>query len=170
MQPHFTTSRLCLYELDFSETDFILELVNSPHWIKYIGNRNVNTKEEAAAFIQRIMHNPKIKYWVVKLRNQQTSMGIVTFIKRDYLDHSDIGFAFLDRFTKKGYAYEATVAVLHEVIKSPEHTHILATTIKENKNSIKLLEKLGFQFYREIKNENDLLLVYGAPIEKIQTH
>lgn len=94
-------------------------------------------------------------------------MGIITFIKRDYLDHYDIGFAFLSKYTGKGYAYEATIAILKDVVKSPTHTHILATTVKGNVSSIKLLEKLGLRFDREITREGDLLAVYSVVVDKL---
>ncbi|MGE5108317.1 MAG: GNAT family N-acetyltransferase [Sphingobacteriales bacterium] len=167
MKDNYSTPRLLLNKLTVSDTELILELVNSPEWIKFIGNRNIKTTEEAIPYIQKIIDNPAINYWVVKIQDQQIPIGIVTFIKRDYLDHHDIGFAFLAKYTKQGYAYEATAAVLNDVIKDAAHTHILATTVKENTNSIQLLEKLGFQFNNEINHEDEMLLVYSVTTDKL---
>ncbi|HVG42438.1 MAG TPA: GNAT family N-acetyltransferase, partial [Chitinophagaceae bacterium] len=167
MQNNYQTKRLILNELSLNDEAFITELLNTPEWIKFIGDRNIRTQEDAREYIQKIMYNSNITYWVVKLQDKKTSIGIITFIKRDYLEHYDIGFAFLSKFANKGYAHEATMAVLNDVITNPSHTHILATTVKENTNSIKLLEKLGLRFEKEIKQGNDLLLIYSVTVDKL---
>lgn len=168
MQSNYQTSRLILNELNLNDNVFIKELVNSPEWIKFIGNRNINTEEEANAYIQKIIDDQNVNYWVVRLKGNSIAIGIITFIKRDYLDHHDIGFAFLPEYSKNGYALEASKAVLNDVAKDSFHTHILATTVKENVNSIRLLEKHGFRFDTEIQQKNDSLLLYSASTDKLQ--
>ena len=162
MQADYKTIRLILNKLTVQDAAFIFELVNTPGWIKFIGDRNVKTTEDAVNFIQKIISNADINYWVVKLEDKQIAVGIITFIKRDYLEHHDIGFAFLPTYAKQGYAFEATLAVLTNLVKDKEYSTILATTIKENEASIQLLKKLGFTYRNEIKNGNDLLHVYAV--------
>ena len=162
MNDNYTTERLSISPLTQNDAAFIMELVNTPGWLQFIGERNVGSLEESNQYIQKILTNPDVNYWVVKISANQTSIGVVTLIKRDYLAHHDIGFAFLPNYAKNGYAYEAALAILNEVIKDPLHTHILATTLKDNINSIQLLKKLGLQFVEQIENENALLLVYGV--------
>jgi ribosomal-protein-alanine N-acetyltransferase len=154
------TSRLLLSGLSPADAAFMFELLNTPLWIKFIGDRNIKTITDAQAYIQKISDNPKADYWVVKLKDQQTRVGVVTFMKRDYLDHYDIGFAFLPSYAKHGYAYEATKKLLEEV--NPHHQQILATVLKENNNSIRLLEKLGLHFDKEIMVNNEPLLLYST--------
>jgi [ribosomal protein S5]-alanine N-acetyltransferase len=162
------TERLIIKPLTLTDHSFILELLNSEGWIKFIGNRNVTSRVEARAYIERILENKNIVYWVVKLRDSQASIGIVTFIKRDYLKHHDIGFAFLPNFAKKGYAYEATNAVFQQLIRERNITHILAITVPENMKSIKLLKKIGLAFEKEIELANGKVHVYGASIDKVK--
>lgn len=168
MQNSYTTVRLLLNKLTVDDHEFILELVNTPEWIKYIGNRKIKSNKEAIVYVQKMIDSPHINYWVVKSIERQIPMGIVTFIKRDYLEHYDIGFAFLAKYTGKGYAHEAATAILHDVKEDPSHTQILATTLKENANSIRLLEKLGFRYMNEIEVENENLLVYGITTDELQ--
>jgi [ribosomal protein S5]-alanine N-acetyltransferase len=168
-EPFLITERLIIKPLTLTDHDFILELLNTEGWIKFIGNRNVTSKDEASAYIERILENKDIVYWVVKLRDNQVSIGIVTFIKRDYLEHHDIGFAFLPNFAKNGYAYEATNAVLHQLIRKHDLTHILATTVPENINSIKLLKKIGLVFEKEIELASGKVHVYGTSTDKLKT-
>lgn len=135
------TERLLLKALAINDDEFIFELVNTEGWIKFIGNRNITSSNDAKTYIQKILHNENIFYWVVQLKEQDENIGLITFIKRDYLDHHDIGFAFLPRFFNKGYAYEASLALLKTLIDEVNPPHILATTIPENESSIKLLKK-----------------------------
>jgi len=141
IQTLLTTDRLLIEPLTVNDNNFILELVNTDGWIEFIGNRNVTSQVEATAYIQKIIDNPNTTYWVVKIKNNQTKIGIITFIKRDYLEHHDIGFAFLPNFANNGYAYESANTVLKNVIHQNNLSHIFATTVPENIISIKLLKK-----------------------------
>ncbi len=160
MNTNYKTERLVLRELTAADNQFIFELLNTAGWIKFIGDRNVRTSEDADNYIQKILANPAISYRVVTLQEDETAIGVVTFIKRDYLDHHDIGFAFLPAYNKQGYAFEATKEVLNQVLNQPEHSTIVATTIPENSSSIQLLKKLGFSFSKEITHGGELLHVY----------
>jgi len=160
MQNKYSTARLSLEELTLHDAEFLMELVNTIEWIKYIGNRNINTPEEARAYIQKIIDNPAINYWIVKIRDQKIPVGIISFIKRDYLPHHDIGFAFLNEHKKRGYAFEAASAVIDDALQNFGHTQILATTIISNSKSIQLLQKLGFSFYKEIVHEQEPLFIF----------
>jgi len=168
VQPFVITERLIIQQLTIADDNFILELVNTEGWIKFIGNRNITSKTDAGDYIQKILENKDIFYWVVKLKARQESIGIITYIKRDYLPHHDIGFAFLPGFSKKGYAYEATTAVLQKLINQPNRSYILATTVPGNINSIKLLKRIGLVFEKEIEVENETLHVYGASTGKLK--
>jgi RimJ/RimL family protein N-acetyltransferase len=166
MQNNYETQRLVLSEIKPSDAEFILELVNTPEWIEFIGTRNVRNIADSNEYIDQIISNPKSNFWVVRTKNHQFAIGIITFIKKDYLDYYDIGFAFLSEHTNKGYAYEASYAVLHDAIKHFNYTNILATTVATNNRSIKLLKKLGLQFYKQIENEKEQLMVYSITADK----
>lgn len=168
MQQYYTTERLRLSWLDVADTDFIKKLVNTPGWLQFIGDRNIYTYEDALAYVHRIINAPTVTYWVVRLRQDGTPAGIITFIKREYLQHSDIGFAFLPEYEGKGYAYEAVCTVLKDLAAKPQHDHILATTLKENTKSVKLLEKLGLKFDRVIEDGHESLMLYGAPSSELK--
>ncbi|MGI8951357.1 MAG: GNAT family N-acetyltransferase [Chitinophagaceae bacterium] len=168
-QSYLTTARLWIKPLTITDDNFILELVNTEGWVKFIGNRNITSKVEAIAYIQKILEDKNIFYWVVKLKENQDKIGIVTYIKRDYLEHHDIGFAFLPNFCKKGYAYEATKVVLNQLIREHNFAHIFATTVPENISSIKLLKRIGLIFEKEIEVDKEKLHVYGASTDNLIT-
>jgi RimJ/RimL family protein N-acetyltransferase len=167
MQSTYKTKRLLLRSLTAADAAFIFELVNTAGWIKFIGDRNVKNREDAGNYIQKIINNPDVEYRVVTLQDEQIAIGVISFIKRNYLQHHDIGFAFLPAFSGKGYAIEAANAVLTNMLKLKEHATILATTLTDNHSSIRLLKKLGFVFSKEIIHEQDTLQLYAINKEKI---
>jgi len=162
MQDKFETERLLLTPITPSDAPFIYELLNTPLWIKYIGARNIKTIEDAEKYIQKLLSTPALTYWVVKLKGTDTTLGLVTLMKRDYLDHPDIGFAFLPRYFNKGYAIEASREILNYVINECAIATIVAITIPENISSIHLLEKLGLHKEKPIVIENEELLLYST--------
>ena len=78
----------------------------------------------------------------------------------------DIGFAFLERFGGKGYAYEAANETMAYAKNTLNLTRIVAITNPDNHRSIKLLNRLGLQFEKMVKltdNAPELqLLVWSA--------
>ncbi len=164
MRNGFTTERLTVHQLNLNDAEFILELVNTPGWIKFIGDRKVNALSDAKAYIKNIKKNSSIKYWGVKLQSSGTAVGIVTLIKRDYLTYHDIGFAFLPQYAKNGYAFEAASALLSQLSKEFKLNRVLATTVNDNVNSFRLLTRLGFQFDTEIQIDDKSLKVYSLEL------
>src|SRR5690606_23924723 len=108
-----TTKQHFIRPLSASDSLFILELLNTEGWITYIGDRNINSQEDALSYIQNIRENPNAFYWVIVLKETNTAIGLVTLIKRDYLDIRDIGFALLPIYSGQGHALEATKAILN---------------------------------------------------------
>jgi ribosomal-protein-alanine N-acetyltransferase len=161
-KPTLLTDRLLLEPLSENDDDFIMELVNTSGWIKFIGNKNIRSKIDAIGYIKKINNDQNIIYWTVKSKDARSMMGIVTLIKRDYLEHKDIGFAFLPRFSNKGYAFEAANALLTYLVKHTPFTEIFAVTSPENASSIKLLLKLGLRFEKEMGTGDQTLHIYRA--------
>jgi RimJ/RimL family protein N-acetyltransferase len=162
------TERLILNDLQPNDHPFIFELVNSPGWLEFIGDRNIRTAEDAIAYIEKIKGNPHIMYWVVKLKADQIPAGIITLIKREYLEHYDIGFAFLPKYTNYGYSSEATRAILNVLPAEMLKDKIIAITTKKNERSINLLEKLKFRYEGGIEADGKLLLLYALSADQIQ--
>ncbi|MDZ7880239.1 MAG: GNAT family N-acetyltransferase [Saprospiraceae bacterium] len=161
MKNNLITTRLLLRPLCLDDVSFIFELVNTPNWIKFIGDRNVHSDADATQYIEKIFANPDAHYKIVYLKETAQPIGVITLIKRHYLDHHDIGFAFLPNYAKKGYAFEAAKTVLAAIIAEKTHTQILATTLKDNVNSIRLLKKLGLTYQKDILVGDDKLMIFA---------
>lgn len=81
----------------------------------------------------------------------------MVFLKRDQLAYPDLGFAFLPEFQGKGYAFEASKALINWASKNLKSNYVLAITSQTNQRSIKLLDKLGFEEIHPVTMNNQLL-------------
>ncbi|HYV97053.1 MAG TPA: GNAT family N-acetyltransferase [Gemmatimonadaceae bacterium] len=146
------TERLTLRELEPADAPFIFTLVNQPSWLEYIGDRHVHSLDDARAYIAS---GPAASYakngfglWLVSLRDGDVPAGMCGLLRRDTLEHPDIGFAFLPEFWSQGYAAEAAQGTLRYARDTLGLGPILAITSLHNDRSIRLLAKLGFRFDR----------------------
>lgn len=153
------TERLIIRELDASEdAAFILNLLNQPSFIRYIGDRNVRSLEESGDFIEnryrQSYRDNGFGLYAVELKsaipNPDSQIGICGFVRRPGLDDPDIGFAFLPEFEGKGYARESADAVLEYGREALDIHRVLAVTTVDNDPSIRLLKKLGFEFVERV--------------------
>ena len=159
------TPRLRLRTFTTNDTDFIIELVNSPGWIQFIGDRNIRTTEQARAYLEngpiKSYHQNGYGLCLVERKNDNTPIGMCGILKRDTLENPDIGFAFLPLFNGQGYAFEIANATLQHAKIELKISVVSAITMTENAKSIRLLEKLGFKFLKTITSpENEQLLLY----------
>lgn len=166
------TPRLILREFAIHDTDFIIDLVNCEGWIKYIGDRNIKTEEQAKNYL---INGPLKSYrengfglCSVDLKETQIAIGMCGLIKRNYLENIDIGFAFLPQYSGKGYGYEIAKATLNYAKDNLKLKTIDAITLPSNSNSIKLIEKIGMSYHSVFidPNTNEELLLYRIELHQ----
>jgi RimJ/RimL family protein N-acetyltransferase len=153
------TERLRLRRLGAGDAPFVLELVNEPSWLRYIGDKNVRSLADAERYIAE---GPARSYaergfglYLVETRGDGTPIGICGLVKRDSLADVDIGFAFLPRYWKQGFAYESARAILDYGYSQLRLPRIVAVTLGDNRASIQLLERLGLRFLRVVRLGDD---------------
>jgi RimJ/RimL family protein N-acetyltransferase len=154
MHSVISTSRLELRELDSGDAEFILELLNEPGFIRFIGDKGVRTLADARDYIH---HGPRDSYarngfglYAACLRDG-TPIGICGLVKREGLTDPDVGFAFLSRYWSSGYAVESAAAVLAHARDTLRIKRVVAITSPDNWSSIAVLEKIGLKFERMIR-------------------
>ncbi|MDG0948098.1 GNAT family N-acetyltransferase [Bacillus paranthracis] len=159
------TERLVLRWFLLKDAPFILELVNDPAWIQYIGDKRIKNLEDAKKYI---LNGPVDMYnkmgfglYLVERKEDLTPLGMCGLIKRDSLEDVDIGFAFLEKFRSKGYGYESASAVIEYGVQKLGLKRIVAITTTDNIHSGKLLEKVGLQFEKIISDSGEDLKLFG---------
>ena len=147
-----STSRLSLRRLDEGDAAFIVELMNDPDWLRFIGDRGVRTLDDARDYIAT---GPGAMYarhgyglYAVERRNEPGPIGICGLVRRDWLEDADLGFAFLPAFRGAGYAREAAAATLEHAKDDLGLHRVLAIVSPENEASVRLLARLGMTFQR----------------------
>ena len=166
----FETERLIIRPTSESDSEFIFELLNTPKWLKYIGDRDIKTVEDAKDYIKKKM-TPQLErlgysnYTLIRKQDNQ-KIGTCGLYDREGLDGIDIGFAFLPEYEKKGFAFESSNKLKEVAFSEFDIKIISAITTKDNVSSQKLLEKLGLKFIKttKIPNDDEELLLYKIEI------
>lgn len=155
----WTTQRLVLRKFTVTDASFILSLLNDAAFLRYIGDKCVRTIDDARHYITNGPIESYRKYGfglnLVELKATKTPIGMCGLLKRVELEHADLGFAFMPDYRRQGYAFESASAVLSHAGEVFKLNKILAITDPDNQSSIKLLERLGFQFERLIRLSED---------------
>ena len=148
------TERLILRRLSEDDAAFIVELLNEPSFIQYIGDKGVRTLDDAR---QYILNGPVKSYEEngfglnkVELKSSGAPIGISGLVKRNTLPDADIGFAFLPEYWNQGYAIESARAVMDHARNVLGIDRVVAITSPDNEASGRLLEKIGLRFKRMI--------------------
>lgn len=153
------TDRLRLRRLSVDDAEFILRLLNEPSFIQNIGDRGVRTIEDALAYILKgpVASYEKFGFGLLLVEEKQTGVpvGICGLLKRDVLEDVDIGYALLPEFWFRGYALESASAVIAYAKEKFGSNRVLAVVNPNNQSSIRLLEKLGFQYDRMVRLSDD---------------
>ena len=129
-------------DLILEDNALILELLTSPTWLEFIGDRGVHTLEDADGYIAR-MQDRYVQlgfgFCLVQLADS-TKIGICGLIQREGLPDVDIGFALLPRFAGYGYALEAAWATLQYARDTLKLPRLAGITTPDNARSIRVLD------------------------------
>uniref|UniRef100_A0A486XUD1 Acetyltransferase, GNAT family n=1 Tax=Rheinheimera sp. BAL341 TaxID=1708203 RepID=A0A486XUD1_9GAMM len=149
------TSRLRIRHMVAADAAFICQLLNEPSFIQNIADRGVRTELDALHYITQ---GPVKSYqqhgyglFLVESSVNAEPLGICGLLFRDFLQETDIGFAFMPQFWGKGYAYEAASAVMRFGYTKLQLKRIVGLTTAGNLTSVKLLNRLGLHFEKMVK-------------------
>lgn len=159
MEKILETERLILRQFTLDDSAFILELLNTPTWLQFIGDRNVHSIEDAENYLL----NGSLKsyaengfgFYAVVAKETRETIGMCGLIKRDTLPDIDIGFAFLPNLISKGYGFEIASTTLNYSLNVLKIKRIIAIVNPDNEKSIGLIKKIGMQFEEMIKFGDD---------------
>jgi RimJ/RimL family protein N-acetyltransferase len=144
------TERLRLRPAIETDAHFVLALLNDPGYLANIADRGVRGEAEAAEYIrsaQVFRYGPDgLGFNVVELTATGEPIGICGLVKRDTLDHVDVGYALLEDHAGRGYAREAAAAALAHALGPLGLERVVAITSPENVGSRRVLEAIGMRY------------------------
>ena len=155
----FETERLLLRPMDLEDAPFLLELINTPKWLQFIGDRKVRNLNDAEEYI-KVKVLPQLKrlgygnYTLIR-KSDQVKLGSCGIYDREGMEGVDIGFSMLPAYERQGYAYEAATCLIEAARTRFGIEYLQGITIRENIASQNLLKKLGLEFKEIIRLPDD---------------
>lgn len=162
----FESERLLIRPTLEQDAELVYQLMNTPKFIKYVGDRGINSIEEAEKYI-KIKMLPQLNTlgyssYSLITKTDGTKIGTCGLYNRDGVDGIDIGFGLLPQYEGFGYAFESACRLIKAAFEEFGIDKINGITSKENISSQRLLEKLGLELVGTTKlpNENHEILLY----------
>jgi len=166
MHKEFESERLLIRPTSIQDAQLIYELMNTPLFIKFVGDRNIHSIDAAEKYIQHKMLPQLRKFgysnYSLITKADGIKIGSCGLYNRDGVDGIDIGFGLLPQYEGLGYAYEAARKILKAAFEEFGIREIKAITSKENFASQRLLEKLELERIGTtiLPNEEEELYLY----------
>ncbi len=146
------TPRLILREWNLHDAESMYRLNLDPEVIQYTGDVPFTSIEDAALFISKYDHYFKYGYgrWAVIHKESNEFMGWCGLKYTEEFNETDIGFRLFKMYWNKGLATEAASACIHYGFEKLNLQEIIGRAVKANTASIRVLEKIGMTFYKEL--------------------
>ncbi|MEZ4687791.1 MAG: GNAT family N-acetyltransferase [Bacteroidia bacterium] len=166
MIPILHTARLIIrpFTMDDIEPSFRMNL--DAEVSKYTGDGGVVSKKELERRIVEDVMGDYCKHgfgrMAVGLKGGPDFIGFAGMKYLEDLDEVDLGFRFMREYWGKGIATEAAKACLDYGFGELGLKRIIDMVLPENGASIRVLEKCGFVFEKEMLEDEMLVRVYGC--------
>jgi ribosomal-protein-alanine N-acetyltransferase len=158
------TERMYLREWNKSDAKALFQLNNDPDVLRYTGDEPFASIAEAGEFIDKYPDYKKNGYgrWAMVLKSDHSFIGWCGLKLITSIDEVDVGYRLQKQNWNKGFATEASIACLKfgfEILKLPR---IIGRAMKLNTASIRVLEKSGLSFEKEVVFEEHEGCCYAA--------
>ena len=151
------TERLLLRPFQLSDIPAAYEMNLDPLVSKYTGDGGVLSEAELSKRIREDVLGDYQKYGygrlVVELKGVDSFIGFAGLKYLSDLDAVDLGYRFKPQYWGKGIATEAGMACVQYGWEELKLATILGFVLPANLGSVRVLEKLNFQFDRELREE-----------------
>jgi RimJ/RimL family protein N-acetyltransferase len=143
------TPRLILREFALDDAKSMWELNSDPEVIKYTGDPPFASVEKAREFLLNYKDYEKNGFgrWAVITKASNSFIGWCG-LKLNEQNLVDLGFRFFRKEWNKGYATEAAHACLEYGFLELDLKEIIGRVARQNKASIKVLEKLSMDYWK----------------------
>ncbi|MET3193390.1 GNAT family N-acetyltransferase [Bacillus sp. OAE603] len=166
MFPILETERLILRELNENDATGILNCFSNNEVLRYYGQKALTSTDQVKQIIRNFSMNFNEKRgikWGIELKGKEGIIGTIGFQEWSQ-EHkrADLSYALFPENWGNGYASEAVSKVVSYGFGELDLKRIGAVVFSENKASIKLLTKLGFQKEGVLRN---YLYQNGVPFD-----
>lgn len=147
----------------------MLALLNDPGFLRFIGDRNVRSEEQARDYIAlRVLHSYALNgfgMYAIERLADGAWLGNAGLVRRDGLPGPDIGYAVLSEFAGQGYASEAARAVFAHARAQLDIEDLYGITDVDNVASGRILLGLGMheRGVIQLPNVDSASRLYATP-------
>ena len=147
----YETERLHIRPTYVTDVSLLLKTDHQEETQKFLGGLKDYSLEEREEFLKEIISSPDSYPYTVWLEDIPIGFVQIKKLQDDY----GLSYLFDYDYWKKGYCTEAVKKILFESFPI-SWNRMVAMTFPENKNSIRVLEKAGFQ----VHSQNDEFMIY----------
>jgi RimJ/RimL family protein N-acetyltransferase len=131
---------------------------------KYTGDGGIVSKKEIEKRIKENVFGDYKKYGygrlAIELKGENKFIGFAGLKFLPELKEVDLGYRLMKTYWGKGIASEAAKACVSYGFEHLKLNKIIAMVLPENSASIRVLEKLNFQYEKEITEDNQTAKLY----------
>lgn len=155
-QPHLRTERLVLAPLADEHLELEVELDSDPEVLRYIWGRAHSRAEVEASHEGRLRHARRVDglgYWFTFTHDGEP-IGLMMLPPAHGPDQPDdpsiaeLGYRIFRRHWRRGYATEASLALLLHAFETVGQRRVIAQTMAVNNGSRAVMEKVGLSYVR----------------------
>lgn len=143
------TDRLILSLQTYADTENLVNLNSDPDVVRYTGDVTLANALEARKLLEEKVfpqwQTHKMGRFSVTLKDG-TYLGWCGLKYHPETDEVDLGYRFMKKYWGKGYATESSRSCLDYGFKTLGLKRIIAKAMPDNKDSIKVMIKLGMNF------------------------
>jgi [ribosomal protein S5]-alanine N-acetyltransferase len=152
------TSRLILREYTLDDFEHLYSVCSDPELMQYCGDGNVLNAELTKKWIEVSINNYKTKgvgnsAIIDKISGEY--IGYVGIVASEMLPgEMELIYVLKKKYWGHGIAAEASRSLLDYCFANTNYQTIYATIAAENLNSVKVIEKLGFEFIEKMTEDD----------------
>lgn len=143
------TDRLILRLQTYEDAQSLVEMNSDPEVVRYTGDSSLANTSEARKLLEEIVFPQWEKYkmgrFAVTLKDGNY-LGWCGLKYHPETDEVDLGYRFMKKYWGMGYATESSRASLDYGFKTLKLERIIAKAMPDNKDSLKVMQKLGMTF------------------------
>jgi RimJ/RimL family protein N-acetyltransferase len=159
----FETERLFVRHFTPADLDAFAELCADPQVMRYVGDGTVLTREQVRHWIDVCQRKYAERgYGTSAVFEKATGrfVGYCGVIRAPDRDFDELVYVYHAHTWGRGYATEAGGAMIRYVFAQFDLERMYATIIVDNASSIKVVEKLGFVFEKQVIDDDGVPVNY----------
>lgn len=163
---HIETDRLIIRPFTIDDLDAAYAMNLDPEVSQYTGDGGIVSREEMERRIVEDVLGDYAKYGygrlAVELKSEKKFIGFTGLKYLADMDEVDLGYRFMKRYWGMGIATESGKASMDLGFNKLGLDRIIAMVLPENVGSIKVLEKLHFNYEKDVVEDGLVARLYAS--------